>query len=275
MSRAAVNQRTVVRLVLIAAASVPVFGCNKNLGPSLTMIWADEFDGPAGQLPDSTKWTYDVGTDWGNGQLEYDTDHRPQNVSLDGIGHLAITALQESYLGQAYTSGRINTRGLFQPTYGRIEARIQLPSGQGLWPAFWLLGANYGTVGWPQCGEIDVMENDGSQPSWVFGSLHGPGYSGANALSRRYGLVNDRFDTGFHVFAVEWNPDHVDWSIDGVAYERVTSSQVPGAWVFDHPFFLILDLAVGGTVPGAPGASTTFPQTMLVDWVHVYGESAP
>jgi len=273
MNRDATIQRTVVRLILIAAASVFALGCSKDLGPKFSLVWADEFTGPAGQLPDSTKWTYDVGTGWGNAQLEYDTDHRPQNVSLDGAGHLAITAIQESYNGQGYTSGRITTRGLFQPTYGRIEARIQLPSGQGLWPAFWLLGANYPAVGWPQCGEIDVMENVGSQPSWIFGSLHGPGYSGGNAVTQRYGLVNDRFDTGFHVFAVEWDPDHIDWSVDGVSYQRATSGGVSGPWVFDHPFAIILNLAVGGTFPGAPGAGTTFPQAMLVDWVHVYGET--
>jgi len=273
VKRDAAARRGIPGPIPFAVVCLLVLGCRESTGPKLSLVWSDEFTGPAGQLPDSTRWTYDVGTDWGNAQLEYDTDHRTQNVALDGAGHLAISAIQEPYLGRSYTSGRINTRGLVQPAYGRMEASIRLPSGQGLWPAFWLLGADYGTAGWPQCGEIDVMENIGSQPSLVLGSLHGPGYSGANAMRHSYELPGGQFDAGFHVFAVRWAADRIEWSVDGLVYQRITPGDVPGPWVFDHPFFIILDLAVGGTFPGAPGSLTTFPQTMLVDWVRVYQET--
>ncbi len=237
------------------------------------LAWEDEFSGPANQLPDSTKWRFDVGGDgWGNNQLEYDTD-RPENVSLDGAGHLAITARKELYLGNEYTSGRINTRGFFSQERGKFEARIRLPVGQGIWPAFWLLGGNFESVGWPRCGEIDIMEYRGQQPAVLHGSLHGPGYSGGSALTSRYTLPGGQaFNDGFHVFSVEWDEKLIAWYMDGTRYLTITPDDLPGssAWVFDHPFFIILNVAVGGNFVGPPNASTTFPQTMLVDWVRVY-----
>jgi beta-glucanase (GH16 family) len=236
------------------------------------LVWADEFSGPAGQLPDSNRWRFDIGTDWGNAQLEYDTD-RPVNVSLDGEGHLAITAREEAFLGRNYTSGRINTRDLFDRTRGRFEARIRLPVGQGIWPAFWLLGADFEEVGWPECGEIDIMEYRGQEPNIVHGSLHGPGYSGGSAVTGSFHLTGgEGFDGDFHVFAVEWDTNGITWMIDGTPYQTITPGDLPGGgrWVFDHPFFIILNVAVGGHFVGPPDASTTFPQTMLVDWVRVY-----
>jgi beta-glucanase (GH16 family) len=238
----------------------------------LVLVWQDEFDGPAGQPPDTTtKWRYDIGTNWGNFQLEYDTN-RPENVSLDGNGHLTIVAREEAYLGRAYTSARINTRGRFEQTRGRFEARMKLPSGQGLWPAFWLLGTDLDTVGWPTCGEIDIMEYRGQEPRIVHGSLHGPGYSGGSALTSQFELAQGAFDTGFHVFAVEWGTDRITWLVDGIAYRSVTPDDLPPGtrWVFDHPFFVILNVAVGGNYVGGPGPSTSFPQTMTVDYVRVY-----
>ncbi|MGD9140088.1 MAG: glycoside hydrolase family 16 protein [bacterium] len=243
----------------------------------LELVWEDEFEGPAGQLPDADKWGYDIGgSGWGNAQLEYDTD-RPTNVSLDGEGHLAITAREEEYLGREYTSARINTKGLFQQTRGRFEARIKLPIGQGIWPAFWMLGADFETVGWPDCGEIDIMEYRGQEPNILHGSLHGPGYSGGGALTRSYTLPGaEGFNDDFHVFAVEWESDALTWFVDSTSYYVVTPGSLPdgGSWVFDHPFFIILNVAVGGYFVGSPDATTTFPQTMLVDWVRVY-RSAP
>jgi beta-glucanase (GH16 family) len=236
------------------------------------LVWQDEFEGPAGQSPDPSKWRFDIGADWGNAQLEYDTD-RPENVALDGAGHLAITARKESYRGQEYTSGRINTRGLFEHTLGRFEARIRLPVGQGIWPAFWLLGANFETVGWPACGEIDIMEYRGQEPSVVHGSLHGAGYSGGEAVTGRVELEGESFDDDLHVFAVEWDADWITWMVDGVRYQTVSPHDLPegGTWAFDHPFFIILNAAVGGHFVGPPDAETSFPQTMLVDWVRVHG----
>ena len=239
--------------------------------PRWELTWSDEFEGPAGQPPDSSRWNHDIGTDWGNGQLEYDTD-RTENVSLDGAGHLVITARAESWLGRSYTSGRIQTRGHFEQAGGRFEARMRLPRGQGLWPAFWLLGSNFDTVGWPACGEIDIMEYRGQEPSLLHGSLHGPGYSGGAAVTRTYTVPGVTLDADFHDYAVEWAPDRIQWSIDGNTYFTVTPRDLPaaGRWVFDHPFFVILNLAVGGAFVGPPNGTTVFPQQLVVDHVRVY-----
>jgi len=262
---------TILGILLVVFLTM---NCDSNPAESeiiLELVWQDEFEGPAGQLPDPAKWGYDIGTDWGNAQLEYDTD-RPENVSLDGDGNLAITAREESYMGQSYTSARIVTRDKFEPTYGRIEARIKLPTGQGIWPAFWMLGNDIETVGWPQCGEIDIMEYRGQEPQIIHGSLHGPGYFGAEALTSRFYLENGRFDTDFHVFAVEWRAGEIRWYVDDIRYFTIYPSQVSGEWVFDHPFYIILNVAVGGYFVGPPNSTTVFPQTMLIDYVKVYRE---
>lgn len=238
-------------------------------------IWADEFDGPAGALPDASRWTFDVGGDgWGNQQLEYDLDSA-DNAGLDGDGHLVITARKQSFDKNFYTSARIKTQGLFAQRYGRVEARLQLPSGRGLWPAFWMLGANIDEVSWPKCGEIDILEMRGQEPSVVLGSMHGPGYSGGAALSARRRLESGSYADDFHRFAVEWDPTRVVFFVDDEPYQTVTAEAVlaRGPWVFDHPFFLILNVAVGGNFVGNPDATTTFPQRMVVDWVRVFSRS--
>ena len=264
-------------LVLSALVALAAGGCSSVAGTEeIVLVWSDEFDGPAGQSPDSANWTFDIGTDWGNAQLEYDTD-RPENVSLDGLGRLAITAREESYQGRDYTSGRINTSGKYQRTRGRFEARIKLPVGQGIWPAFWLLGADFGTVGWPQCGEIDIMEYRGQLPSVASGALHGPGYSGGGALGSYYTLPGGaNFNDDFHVFAVDWDSNSITWSIDDQAYMTIGPSDIPQGtdWVFDHDFFIVLNVAVGGNYVGPPDQTTVFPQTMLVDYVRVYGTTS-
>ncbi len=258
--------------VILAALAASLFGCT-DPGPSWTLVWEDEFEGAAGTLPSAANWRFDVGTDWGNAQLEYDTN-RADNASLDGNGNLAITARAESFQGRAYTSARITTKGRREFQYGRIAARIKLPVGQGIWPAFWLLGADIDVVGWPQTGEIDVMEYRGQEPRVVLGSVHGPGYSGGNAITRRYELQQARFDDDFHEFSIEWSDARIDFFVDNTLYHTVRRGDVRGEWVFDHPFYIILNVAVGGTFVGAPDAQTRFPQTMLVDWVRVY-ESTP
>jgi beta-glucanase (GH16 family) len=159
---------------------------------------------------------------------------------------------------------------LVEQAYGRFEARIRVPYGQGIWPAFWLLGANSDEVVWPQCGEIDIMEFRGQDPTTIHGSVHGPGYSGGNPITKSYTLENDRFDTGFHVFGIEWTPDHINYYVDDVLYNQITPADVTGEWVFDHPFYIIINLAVGGSFAGSPNEETVFPQTMLVDYVRVY-----
>jgi beta-glucanase (GH16 family) len=240
-----------------------------------TLVWEDQFDGQAGESPDPANWTYDVGNGdngWGNAQLEFDTA-RPENVSLDGSGNLQITAREESFNGFDYTSARIKTQGLFSQQYGRFEARIKLPIGQGLWPAFWLLGNGIDTVGWPQCGEIDIMEYRGQEPDQANGALHGPGHSAGAALSSSYTLSGGGFHEDFHVFAVNWTPASITWEVDGFTYMTITPEDLPGdaEWVFDDDaFFIILNVAVGGTYVGPPDQTTEFPQTTLVDYVKVY-----
>jgi beta-glucanase (GH16 family) len=235
------------------------------------LVWQDEFEGASGQLPDLSKWAFDIGTDWGNAQLEYDTDC-PENASLDGDGHLAIIARREDYAGQSFTSARIKTHDLYEQTYGRFEARIKLPSGQGIWPAFWLLGSNIETVGWPQCGEIDIMEYRGQEPTKILGTVHGPGYSGGEGITKSYTLKNESFDAGFHIFAIEWGTDYINFYVDDVLYNKITQKDVHGVWVYDHPFFIIMNVAVGGSFVGSTNDETIFPQTMLVDYVRVYKE---
>ncbi|EDP72372.1 glycoside hydrolase, family 16 [Flavobacteriales bacterium ALC-1] len=233
------------------------------------LVMYDDFNGET--ILNDLFWDYEIGTGdngWGNNELQYYTD-RPENVLVEN-GVLTITARQEDYEGSSYTSGRIVTRGKVEQTYGRFEARIKLPWGQGLWPAFWILGANIDEVGWPQCGEIDAMENRGQEPTLINGTVHGPGYSGANGITKPYELTNDRFDTGFHIFGIEWGPNYINFYVDGDLYNQITPEDVTGEWVYDHDFFIIMNLAVGGNYVGSPDATTVFPQEMLVDYVKVY-----
>ncbi len=246
------------------------------------LIWSDEFNGPVNGEPDPAKWDYDIGGwGWGNNELEYYTSRR-ENSYLDGEGHLIIKAIREKYTGQDgvtrdYTSARLVTRGKFERAYGYFETRLKLPSGQGMWPAFWMLGndINQPGVGWPKCGEIDIMENIGREPSINHGSLHGPGYSGGNPLTGSLTLANNqRFADDYHVFAIEWNTRAISFYVDGVLYQTRTQADVPAgaAWVYHHPFYMLLNLAVGGDWPGSPDGTTILPQTMTIDYVRVYAD---
>ena len=239
--------------------------------------WSDEFNGPDGSAVDSTKWTFDVGgKGWGNNELETYTS-RTTNAHLDK-GSLVIKAIKETFTGpdnitRNYTSARLLTKQKFSQAYGRFEARLKIPLGQGIWPAFWMLGDNIDTAHWPNCGEIDIMENIGREPSVVHGTLHGPGYSGGKGIGAAYNLTGGRkFSDSFHTFAVEWEPNVMRFYVDGNLYQKRTAGDLPAgaSWVFDHPFFIILNVAVGGSWPGNPDATTVFPQQMLVDYVRVY-----
>jgi beta-glucanase (GH16 family) len=258
-------------ILLLTACSVPPPDGAPNPGATRKLVWSDEFDGPAGTAPDGGKWMLEVGGGgWGNQQLEFNTD-LTSNCHLDGNGALIMTARREPYGGLAYTSCRMRSRNLDQ-TYGRFEARIRLPSGGGIWPAFWLLGADYGTVGWPACGEIDIMEGRGNELATIHGSAHGPGYSGGSALTSPYSLPGGaHFRDDFHVFAVEWNAGRIDYFVDDVLYLTVQKDQLNAAqtWAFGQSMFIIFDLAVGGTFVG-PVDDSVFPQSMIVDWVRVY-----
>jgi beta-glucanase (GH16 family) len=237
-----------------------------------TLTWADEFNGPAGPI-DGNKWTSEVNGNPANNELEFYTN-RQSNIAVDGNGNLNLIARAEAYQGRNYTSGRVNTAGHFTQAYGRFDARIQMPTGKGIWPAFWMLGDNIGNpnVGWPQCGELDIMETVGTDTSHNYGSAHGPGYSGGNPLTGGYTYPGGSLTDGFHVFSLEWEPNVVRWYVDGTLFETKTSADVPPGttWVYDHPFFVILNVAVGGTWPGSPDGTTVFPQTMKVDYVRIY-----
>ena len=236
------------------------------------ITWQDEFNGAANSPIDASKWKFDIGgSGWGNNEQQYYTNST-SNVRHDGQGHLAITARKENpanyqchYGTCQYTSGRILTADKFSQTYGRFEASIKVPKGQGIWPAFWMLGGN----SWPTTGEIDIMEHVGKDPTTVYGTVHGPGYSGAEGIGGNRNLGVPLSDA-FHTYAVEWSPNLIVWFVDGAEYFRVTPASLGGdRWVFDHSFFMILNLAVGGHWPGYPDGTTQFPQTMLVDYVRV------
>jgi beta-glucanase (GH16 family) len=241
--------------------------------PGWNLVWSDEFNGPQGSAVDSSKWNLtNKGDGFGNNELEFYRDGT-NNAAMDGSGNLVITAKKETYQNRNYTSAKLDSSGKFEQLYGRFEARMKIPRGQGMWPAFWMLGNNIGSVGWPTCGEIDIMENVGKEPSTVHGSMHGPGYSGGNPLTGSYALGNGaKFADDFHVFAVEWEQNVARFYVDDNLYETRTPSDVPAGhvWVYDHPFYIILNVAVGGTWPGSPDGTTQFPQTMTVDYVRVY-----
>jgi len=242
------------------------------------LVLRDEFNGADGSSPDSSKWTYDTGgKGWGNNELECYTN-RTQNAQIQG-GNLVITALKENFacsdgVASNYTSARLKTQSLFSQAYGRFEARIRIPAGQGMWPAFWMLGNDITSVGWPACGEIDIMENIGKEPGTVHGSLHSSStVARTSDATASFSLpAGQNFADGFHVYAVEWEPGTVRFYVDSNPYATFTQSQWPagGTWTFDHPFFLILNVAVGGDWPGSPDNTTVFPQQMLVDYVRVY-----
>jgi beta-glucanase (GH16 family) len=268
-----------MRSLLICVLTIASLPCAAQ---QWTLTWSDEFSGADGSFPDATKWVRETGGNgWGNNELEYYTT-RLENSHLEK-GNLIIEAKSERFTGsdgveRNYTSARLKTKGLLSQRYGRFEARIQIPFGQGIWPAFWMLGEDIGSVHWPTCGEIDIMENIGREPATIHGSMHGPGYSGERPLTAGYTLPPEknsktpRFADGFHTFGIEWEPGQVRFYVDGHLYSTKTKADLPPGtrWVYDHPFFILLNLAVGGNWPGSPDASTVFPQRMLVDYVRVY-----
>jgi beta-glucanase (GH16 family) len=231
-----------------------------------TLIWQDEFDG---EELDPSRWEAEIGGHgWGNNEYQFYTA-RPENLRLEE-GHLVIEARDEFFVRRNYTSGRIKTQGLFSFAYGRVEARMKLPFGQGIWPAFWMLGDDIGTNPWPASGEIDIMEHIGRQPRHIYGTVHGPGYSGSGGVGHFTTFPDMTLSENFHVYAIEWEPEEIRWFVDDEQFFKLTPEQVPGEWVFDKPFFMLINLAVGGYWPGYPDDSTVFPQFLTVDYVRVY-----
>ncbi|MFD4787294.1 RICIN domain-containing protein [Streptomyces sp. NPDC058459] len=266
---------------LVGAAAVGPARADTAAAPAVAAAtFSDSFDGPAGSAVDGSKWTLETGDNVNNHERQYYTSGT-RNAALDGQGHLVITAKRENpanyqcwYGSCQYTSARLNTSGKFDAQYGHVEARMKIPRGQGMWPAFWMLGT---PVNWPDSGEIDVMENVGFEPSTVHGTIHGPGYSGSGGIGAGYSLPNGQaFADAFHTYAVDWAPDSITWTVDGNVYQRRTPADLGGrTWVFNKPFFLILNLAVGGYWPGDPDGSTQFPAQLVVDSVSVTTSGGP
>jgi beta-glucanase (GH16 family) len=268
-----VNVRALAWAALLAAGcNEPPLpdGPNDNWKPEGTWVevWRDDFSGPAGSAPDPANWRVVTIASPPNQELEYYTDRRA-NSFVDGSGHLVLRAIREDFMGRSYTSGRLDTRGLREHTYGRFEASLQVPAGTGFWPAFWLLGSN---GSWPACGEIDVLELGGSQPAVAHSAIHGPNFFGGGALTKLHTLAPGTFAETFHVFAVEWTQDGIRWLIDDAPYHVRTRADLEAmqkTWVFDAPFHIILNFAVGGFFDGPPTADTPFPSDLVVDWVKV------
>jgi beta-glucanase (GH16 family) len=280
-----------VFLAACGTTTAPLTNSGSGSGSGVTqetLIWSDEFNGAtAPSAPNPKNWTYDTGAGgWGNNELEthcaYGSSTAPCNPSNPNAyvgtdGYLHIVARNPS--SGVYTSARLKTVGLQSFQYGRIEASIKMPEGQGLWPAFWMLGADIDSVPWPACGEMDIMESIGSKPSTNYGSIHGTGFIGTQ-IGTAYTLANNaKFGDAFHTFGILWSPKLIKYYVDSPTnvYATYTPSSLPqgAVWPFDAgKFYFILNVAVGGYWPGSPNSSTVFPQEMLVDYVRVYAEPA-
>ncbi|MFQ5447416.1 MAG: family 16 glycosylhydrolase [Saprospiraceae bacterium] len=239
--------------------------------PGYDLEWSDEFN--ANEL-NTSDWTFDLGDGcpncgWGNNELEWYTD-KPENVFLSN-GYLILEARRESLGGKEYTSSRIKTQGLKNFQYGRIDIRALMPVGQGIWPAIWMLGENITDVGWPACGEIDIMEYLGHEP----GIVHGTGHWGSSVSSHAFQgnsiqPSGDDYATAFHVFSIEWKENEIKWLMDNQQYFILDSGITGDPFPYNAPFFFILNVAVGGDWPGSPDANTSFPQQMVVDYIRVF-----
>jgi beta-glucanase (GH16 family) len=250
-------------------------------GGAYRLAWSDEFDGAPGAPADRRTWQAETGgSGWGNQELQYYTGE-PGNAALDGAGNLALVVrrvnpelARRRYGGCGYTSARLISKDRVSLRYGLIQARIKIPRARGIWPAFWMLGQDIGRSGWPGCGEIDVMEHFGTGPATVHGTVHGPGYSGRGGISASR-AVGPSLGRGFHVYSVAWDPGKICWYVNDELYHAVTPADLDGKpWVFDHDFFLLVNIAVGGTASVPPGRSAAFPQTMLIDYIRLYEPAA-
>ena len=250
------------------------------LAPRWVLTLDQTFDGKAGTVPNPAVWGRDLGPARQNNELQTYTDGNA-NAFLDGKGRLVIEARKEPKDGREYTSARLKTQGKFEQRYGRFEARMRMPLGHGIWPAFWMLGADIDRVGWPRCGEIDILENIGRDPTGVYGTLHGPDHSDGTRIISYFGgagiskkTVSDTLSTRFHDYAVEWEPERITWYFDGKPFHTVSAEDVGNKeWPFEKPQFVILNLAVGGGFPGNPDGTTVFPQRFVIDHVKVWRDA--
>lgn len=237
--------------------------------PGFELVWADEFRGDENDPPNPDHWTYDLGAGgWGNNELQYYTD-RTENVDLNGDGFLRIQARRETFEGAPFTSARIKSEALQEIQYGRIDIRARAPQERGVWPALWMLGNDISEVGWPGCGEIDIMEIFGQRSIGV--AVHGPGYSGGDAIGFPYEPA-ENFADEIHTYSLVWDPEHLAWLIDDELVASINPSDLPEftPWVFDHPFFFIVNVAVGGNTVETPDGSTPDVNRLFVDYIRVY-----
>lgn len=235
------------------------------------LIWSDEFNYKG--LPDSTKWAYDTGGDgWGNNEQQYYTAGNAQNAIVSD-GTLKIIARKESKEKNRFTSARLVTRNKAEFTYGKIEIRAKLPGGRGIWPAVWMLGKNISTVSWPECGEIDIMEHVGYNKDSIFGTVHCEAYNHMKGTQKGKSILIKNPYKAYHIYSLEWNPDSIDFLVDGVMYNHILNENLSNKeWPFDQPFYLIMNVAVGGNWGGKMGLDENiFPAAMEVDYVRVYG----
>jgi beta-glucanase (GH16 family) len=258
-----------ILFVPISFLLVTFLSCNHATSEKkYQLVWQDEFDGA--QI-DSASWGFQTGGGgWGNNELEYYTD-RPENASVSN-GNLVITARKEDYNGRSYTSARMVTKDKRSFQYGRFDIRAKLPKGQGIWPAIWMLGQNIDQVGWPACGEIDIMELLGHAPDTVYGTLHwGPGETQHRSKGNRFALANGSFSDDFHLYSTIWEPDSLQILVDDHPYFSITRDQfAANEYPFDKPQFFLFNIAVGGDWPRSPDSTTVFPQQMLVDYIRVF-----
>ncbi|WP_236897724.1 family 16 glycosylhydrolase [Clostridium beijerinckii] len=255
---------------LMVSSFIPTVTAKADTGWNLA--WSDEFNGTN---INTSNWKYETGGDgWGNNELECYTN-RSENARIEN-GNLVIEARKENYNGMNYTSARLKSQGLKNWTYGKVEARMKLPAGQGVWPAFWMLGENISQVSWPKCGEIDIMEHINNE-SAIHGTIHWD--STGNNTHAQYGAASPNIDvTQYHVYSIEWDASSIKWFVDGTQYlEANIANNINGTEEFHKPFFILFNLAIGGNWPGNPDGSTPFPAKMYVDYVRVYqhGDNNP
>ena len=245
-----------------------------------SLVWAEEFDGAYGSPPNPGVWQAEVGGHgWGNEELQFYTAGT-ENAHLDGNSNLAIIVRRSKpqlrhqlYGGRKYTSARLISKNRLTTAYGLIQARIKIPTGNGIWSAFWMLGQDIDEVGWPNCGEIDVMENFGKDPLAVHGTVHGPGYAGMSGLTHRY-LAKSRLSDDFHIYSVDWEPGRIRWYFDDTPYATIRIHDVQkNPWVFNHEFYFLINVAVGSGFFSEPDGTVAFPQTMLIDYIRIYKQS--
>lgn len=264
-----------IQIAILALISIAITPSSNAASAPLAKkyLWQVEFNGKAGQAPLSKYFKFNTGGGgWGNSEEQFYVNTRKTSAT-DGNGKMVFTASKisydlpssDKYFPYKYKSARIHTNGKVSFKYGRMEARIKLPAGVGTWPAFWMLGSDISTNTWPDCGEIDIMEAKGSLPNTTFGTIHGPGYSGGSGISGGTTLQTPLAE-GYHIYAINWKPNSIEWYIDDQLYHSITKDQVANDWVFNKRFFLILNLAMGGLFTGEidPSIEET---KMYIDWV--------